>query len=175
MRIIPITNYDFITLAMSKVKDSTNKDEIREHAAKLPTCLLRSKMSDEMRFTRNDILTFFEMNYHENESALKNAREVANINKEGVKRVYEWWHSQIGRAMFYACDGESLDYPIIDWNDFVESIIYNKFNTRKFLRERNQLDENSTFIDWAIQVALDMKKLKADEKRFLIYVGFMQV
>lgn len=175
MRIIPITNYDFITLAMSKVKDSTNKDEIREHAAKLPTCLLRSKMSDEMRFTRNDILTFFEMNYHENESALKNAREVANINKEGVKRVYEWWHGQIGRAMFYACDGESLDYPIIDWNAFVESIIYNKFNTRKFLRERNQLDENSTFIDWAIQVALDMKKLKADEKRFLIYVGFMQV
>lgn len=175
MRVIPITNYDFITLAMSKVKDSTNKDEIREHAAKLPTCLLRSKMSDEMRFTRNDILTFFEMNYHENESALKNAREVANINKEGVKRVYEWWHGQIGRAMFYACDGESLDYPIIDWNAFVESIIYSKFNTRKFLRERGQLDENSTFIDWAIQVALDMKKLKADEKRFLIYVGFMQV
>ena len=175
MRVIPIINYDFITLAMSKVKDSANKDEIREHAAKLPTCLLRSKMSDEMRFTRNDILTFFEMNYHENESALKNAREVANINKEGVKRVYEWWHAQVGLAMFHACDGESLDYPIIDWNVFVESIIYSKFNTRKFLRERGQLDENSTFIDWAIQVALDMKKLKADEKRFLIYVGFMQV
>lgn len=175
MRSMPITNYDFITLAMSKVKDFTNKDEIREHAAKLPTCLLRSKMSDEMKFTRNDILTFFEMNYHENESALKNAREVASINKEGVKRVSEWWHNSIGLAMFHACDGESLDYPIIDWNAFVESLIYRKFDTRKFLRECGQLNENDSFIDWAIQVALNMKKLKADEKRFLIYVGFMQV
>jgi hypothetical protein len=175
MRIVPITNYDFIMLAMSKVTDPTNKDVIRECAAMLPTCLLRSKMSDEMRFSRNDILTLFEMNYHENESALKNAREVASINEEDVKRVSEWWHNPIGLAMFHACDGESLDYPIIDWNAFVESLIYRKFDTRKFLRERGQLNESDSFIDWAIQVALDMKKLKANEKRFLIYVGFMQV
>lgn len=175
MRIIPITNYDFVTLAMSKVTDPTNKDVIREYAAKLPTCLLRSRMSDELNFSRNDVLTFFEMNYHGNETALKNAREVASINEEGVKRVLEWWHNIIGLAMFHACDGESLDYPIIDWNAFVETLIYKKFDTRKFLRERGQLNENDSFIDWAIQVALDMKKLKADEKRFLIYVGFMQV
>lgn len=175
MRSMPITKYDFITMAISKVEDPTQVEQIKHEVSKLPTCFLRNSMSDELKFSRKDIITFFELNYTNNVNGVKNARDVTKMNMDHIKKISEWYTKNIGLAIAKSCDPDSAISPIVNWTSVTEQLIAMKFNTRKFLKERHLLVNKDTFIDWAIQVTLQLKKLRANELRFLLYVGISQM